>query len=130
MIERPGYYFCLGLSLIWINHTLQILTAHAVESRSAEELKNVTTNSGTTVQVQGYLSELKIDRTENPLHFWERQKCIYPDLNKPALGFLFTPQYSKTVEKDFYKTKEVFSKKRSRLSLSIVKQIVFLEKKQ
>ena len=53
---------------------------------------NVTADA--TVEVQRYLSEPNIARTDDPLLYWERQKCTFPNLYKVALVYLCTPASS------------------------------------
>ncbi|KAK0150994.1 Zinc finger BED domain-containing protein 6 [Merluccius polli] len=75
--ERPG-------NKLWSH-----LDATVMASRTKH---NVTANA--TVDVQRYLSEPNIGRTDDPLLYWERQKCIYPNLYKLAIVYLCTPASS------------------------------------
>ena len=87
---------------------------------------NVTADA--TLEVQRYLSEPNIGRTDDPLLYWERQKCIYPNLSKLAIGYLCTPPSSVPCERVFSKAGEVISKKRYRQVPSTVQRILFLNK--
>ncbi|KAG1934532.1 zinc finger BED domain-containing protein [Pimephales promelas] len=66
-----------------------LLDSHVVETR---QMKNATADA--TVEVQRYLSDPNIPRTEDPLHFWATQKGVYPHLHCLALEFLCTPASS------------------------------------
>ena len=99
------------------------LDATVMASRS---MHNVTADA--TVEVQRYLSEPNIGRTDDPLMYWERQKCIYPNLYKLAIVYLCTPASSVPCERLFSKAGEIISKKRNRLNPSTVEQILFLNK--
>ncbi|KAK0137856.1 hypothetical protein N1851_025938 [Merluccius polli] len=74
---------------------------------------NVTADA--TVEVQHHLSEPNIGRTDDPLLYWERHKCIYPNLYKLAIVYLCTPASSVPCERLFSKAGEVISKKSSNL---------------
>ncbi|XP_076869612.1 E3 SUMO-protein ligase ZBED1-like [Brachyhypopomus gauderio] len=94
--ERPG-------SKLWFH-----LDAMVTESRG---IHSVTADA--TVEVQRYLAEHNIDRTEDPLQYWERQRCIHPSLYRLAVGYLCTPASSVPCERVFSKAGEVISKKRN-----------------
>ncbi len=81
-----------------------------------------------TVEVQRYLSDPNIPRTEDPLHLWATQKAVYPHLHCLALEFLCTPASSVPCERIFSKAGEVVNKKRNRLSPRSVEQVLFLNK--
>ena len=63
-----------------------------------------------TVEVQRYMTETHIHRTENPLTFWKTHKTLYPNL------FVFS------------KAGEVVSKKWYLLTPKAVEQLLFLNK--
>lgn len=79
----------------------------------ARKTQNITADA--TVEVQRYLAEPNIERMENPLSYWERQKRLYPNLYKLALSFLSTPASSVPCERVFSKAGEVVSKKKKSL---------------
>ncbi|KAG9261818.1 zinc finger BED domain-containing protein 4-like [Astyanax mexicanus] len=81
-----------------------------------------------TVEVQRYLSDPIIPRTEDPLRFWASQKNVYPHLYHLALEFLCTPASSVPCERIFSKAGEVVTKKRNQLNPSTVEKILFLNK--
>ncbi len=81
-----------------------------------------------TVEVQGYLSDPNIPRTEDPLHFWATQKGVYPHLRCLALEFLCTHASSVPRERIFLKAGEVVNKKRNRLHPCSVEQVLFFNK--
>lgn len=80
------------------------------------------------VEVQRYLAEPNIGRSEDPLQYWERQKLIYPHLYRLAVKYLCTPASSVPCERVFSKAGEVVSKKRTRLSPKTVEKLMFLNK--
>ncbi|XP_037646582.1 zinc finger BED domain-containing protein 4-like [Sebastes umbrosus] len=94
----------------------------------ARRIQNVTADA--TVEVQRFLSEPNIGRMEDPLLYWERQKCIYPNLYKLAVGFLCTSASSVPCERVFSKAGQVVSKKRNRLSPNTVEKLLFLNKNE
>ncbi|XP_047671233.1 zinc finger BED domain-containing protein 4-like [Tachysurus fulvidraco] len=100
-----------------------LLDQRVMETR---KVKSATANA--TIEVQHYLSESNIPRSENPLQYWHKHKHIYPHLYMLALGFLCFPASSVPCEWVFSKAGEVVSKKRNRLRPSTVEKILFLNK--
>ncbi|KAG9272805.1 zinc finger BED domain-containing protein 4-like isoform X1 [Astyanax mexicanus] len=100
-----------------------LLDSHVVETR---RVRNATADA--TVEVQRYLSDPIIPRTEDPLRFWASQKNVYPHLYHLALEFLCTPASSVPCERIFSKAGEVVTKKRNQLNPSTVEKILFLNK--
>ncbi|XDV31713.1 hypothetical protein PO909_002676 [Leuciscus waleckii] len=84
--------------------------------------------SDAIVEVDKYLSETNIQRTQDPLEYWRMQKQVYPHLYTLALQFLCTPASSVPCERVFSKAGEVLSKRRNRLSPKTMKQLLFLNK--
>ena len=108
---------CFSGNKLWSH-----LDATVMASRTKH---NVTADA--TVEVQRYLSEPNIGRTDDPLLYWERQKCIYPNRYKLAIVYLCTQPHLFPV-RVFSKAGEVISKKRNRLNPSTVEKILFLNK--
>ncbi|XP_041920524.1 E3 SUMO-protein ligase ZBED1-like [Alosa sapidissima] len=100
-----------------------LLDQHVSETR---RVKSATANAN--VEVQRFLSELNIPRSEDPLQFWAQHKHVYPHLYVLARNILCTPASSVPCERVFSKAGEVVSKKRNRLSPGTVEQILFLNK--
>lgn len=92
----------------------------------ARRSHNVTADA--TIEVQRYLSERNIRRLEDPLQYWERQKSVYPNLYRLAVGYLCTPASSVPCQRVFSEAGDVVCKKRSPLNRSTVEQILFLNK--
>ncbi|XP_030000950.1 zinc finger BED domain-containing protein 4-like [Sphaeramia orbicularis] len=78
-----------------------------------------------TVEVQRYLKEPHIPRTEDPLKYWVTHKVLYPHLYNLAINFLCTPASSMPCERIFSKAGEVVSQRRNRLKPSTVEKILF-----
>uniref|UniRef100_A0A669B7A9 HAT C-terminal dimerisation domain-containing protein n=1 Tax=Oreochromis niloticus TaxID=8128 RepID=A0A669B7A9_ORENI len=74
-----------------------LLDSHMVE----RQVRNATADA--TVEVQRYMADPLIPRTEDPLHFWATRKNVYPHLHKLALQFLCTPASSVPCERIFSK---------------------------
>ncbi|XP_028428641.1 zinc finger BED domain-containing protein 4-like [Perca flavescens] len=66
-----------------------LLDLHVSETR---KVKSATANA--TVEVQRYLSEPNIQRSEDPLQFWAQHKHVYPHLYVLARNILCTPASS------------------------------------
>nr|XP_055033929.1 zinc finger BED domain-containing protein 4-like [Misgurnus anguillicaudatus] len=102
-----------------------LLDLRVMETR---KVKSATANA--TIEVQRYLSEPNIPRSENPLQFWQQHKHIYPHLYMLAVSFFCSPASSVPCERVFSKAGKVVSKKRNGLSPSTVEKILFLNKNQ
>ena len=77
-------------------------------------MQSATANA--TAEVQCYLTEPNIPRSEDPIQFWAVHKHVYPNLYVLARGTLCTPASSVPCERVFSKASEVVSKKGNRLS--------------
>ncbi|KAK0151151.1 Zinc finger BED domain-containing protein 1 [Merluccius polli] len=86
------------------------------------------TTADAIVEVQRYLKEPHINRSDDPLQYWNTHKPLYPHLYILSLKFLCTPAFSVPCERIFSKAGEVVSKKRNRLSPKVLEQILFLNK--
>ncbi|XP_023811126.1 zinc finger BED domain-containing protein 4-like isoform X1 [Oryzias latipes] len=86
------------------------------------------TTASATVEVQRYLKEPHIPRTQDPLRYWVTHKVLYPHLYKLAMKFLCTPASSVPCERIFSKAGEIVSQRRNRLKPSTVEKILFLNK--
>lgn len=81
-----------------------------------------------TIEVDWYLSEVNLTRSEDPLVYWAQHKHLYPHLYQLALTFLCSPASSVPCERIFSKAGEVLSKKRNCLSPNTLEKILFLNK--
>ncbi|XP_023813810.1 zinc finger BED domain-containing protein 4-like [Oryzias latipes] len=86
------------------------------------------TTASATVEVQRYLKEPHIPRTQDPLRYWVTHKVLYPHLYKLAMKILCTPASSVPCERMFSKAGEIVSQRRNRLKPSTVEKILFLNK--
>ena len=75
-----------------------------------------------------YSYELPVDKKSNPLDWWKCKKVAYPHLFEEMLRCLCVPATSATAERTFSTAGLILNKKRSRLSLNMVDQLVFLNK--
>ena len=96
----------------------EILDRDASEARMS---RNATVDA--TVEVQRYMTDPPLERSEEPLEYWINHKNVYPLLFKQ---FLCTPASFVPSERVFSKCGEVVSKKRKRLSPKSVEKIMFL----
>ncbi|XP_050546971.1 zinc finger BED domain-containing protein 4-like [Daktulosphaira vitifoliae] len=78
------------------------------------------------IEVDKYLNEPLISRTENPLVWWAERKKVYPRLYELVKRRLCIMATSVPCERIFSKAGQVISKKRSRLSTSKISQILFI----
>ena len=99
----------------------ETLDRDASEARMA---RNATVDA--TVEVQRYMNDPPLERSEEPLVYWRNHKNVYPHLFILAQQFLCTPASSVPSERVFSKCGEVVSKKLNRLSSKSVEKIMFL----
>lgn len=118
MITFTNFCSLLSPGQLW-----QHLDATVLQTKRAH---NSTANA--MVEVQRYLSETHISRSEDPLQYWKSHQNLYPNLYFLAQKFLCTPASSVPCERVFSKAGEVVSKKRNRLSPKTVEEILFLNK--
>ncbi|XP_062858504.1 E3 SUMO-protein ligase ZBED1-like [Trichomycterus rosablanca] len=84
--------------------------------------------SDATIEVQRYLSDPPLQRSDDPLAYWNEHKNVYPHLFLLAKQYLCIPASSVPCERVFSKAGEVVSKKRNRLSPKTVEKLLFLNK--
>nr|XP_055071743.1 E3 SUMO-protein ligase ZBED1-like [Misgurnus anguillicaudatus] len=103
---------------------------HLLDTTVDNSRRSSSVTADATIEVDRYLSETNLARTEDPLGYWNKQKLQYPNLYKLALTFLCCPASSVPCERVFSKAGEVVSKKRNRLNPNTVKKLLFLNKNQ
>lgn len=84
--------------------------------------------SPSSVQVQSYLSELPISRSENPLAYWRINKDRYPALAQLARAYLSAPCTSVESERLFSLAGHVVNEIRNRLTGDKVEMLLFVKK--
>ena len=94
------------------------------DASEARMSRNATVDA--TVEVQRYMTDPPLERSEEPLEYWINHKNVYPHLFKLAQQFLCTPASSVPSERVFSTCGEVVSKKRNRLSPKSVEKIMFI----
>lgn len=80
------------------------------------------------IEVQRYLSSANIPRKEDPLECWKTQKNLYPHLFMLSQKYLCTPASSVPCERIFSKAGQIASKRRNRISPSMLQKLLFLNK--
>ncbi|TWW61045.1 hypothetical protein D4764_05G0011350 [Takifugu flavidus] len=101
----------------------KLLDRDAEEARAS---RNATADA--IVEVQRYLSARPLERSQDPLVSWTKNKALYPNLYHLANQYLATPASSVPCERVFSKAGEIVSKKRNRLKSSTVEKLLFLNK--
>lgn len=86
------------------------------------------TDTATFDEVQSYLGDRYLDRSNNPLNYWNEKKTKYPHLAVLAQKYLAVSATSVPCERLFFKSGAVINDKRSRLSGHLVSAILFLNK--
>ncbi|CAG9840430.1 unnamed protein product [Diabrotica balteata] len=77
-------------------------------------------------EVEKYITEPLLRRTEDPLQWWEERKVLYPRLYKLMRRRLCVVATSVPSERIFSKAGELISEKRSRLKSEQASQVLFL----
>lgn len=99
-----------------------------MDSDASEARKGKNATSDATVEVQRYLMDPPLERSECPLTYWSNHKANYPHLYQLDRHFLVTRASSVPCQRVFSKAAEIVSKKRNRLSPHTVEKILFLNK--
>ncbi|XP_028456273.1 zinc finger BED domain-containing protein 4-like [Perca flavescens] len=66
-------------------------------------------------EVQRYLKDPHLPRSEDPLKYWERHHLVFPHVSQIAMRYLCTPASSVPCERVFSKAGEVVSSRQNRL---------------
>ncbi|XP_028324388.1 zinc finger BED domain-containing protein 4-like [Gouania willdenowi] len=82
--------------------------------------------AGASIEVDCFLAEANIKRTEDPLEWWNKSKKQYPNLYKLALTYLCSPASSVPCNQVFSLAGENLAKKRSSLNPNTLEKILFL----
>ncbi|CAI5678562.1 zinc finger BED domain-containing protein 4-like [Oreochromis niloticus] len=80
------------------------------------------------IEVQTYLSEPTIQRSDNPLLYWQVNKLRFPTLVSTAAKFLCAPTTSIESERLFSTASIIINERRSRLTAEKVEMLIFLKK--
>lgn len=84
--------------------------------------------SSTARQLDGYLSEVPIPRSDNPLAYWRSNHGRFPDLAKMARKYLSAPCTSTDSERLFSAAAHVLDEKRNRLHCDKAEKLLFIKK--
>lgn len=79
-------------------------------------------------QVESYLAEATIPRSDEPLHYWRSHANKRPTLAAVAAKFLCAPCTSVDSERLFSAVSHVVDEKRNRLSANMAQTLVFIKK--
>jgi len=91
------------------------------------ETETVSTSSA-DVQVQSYLAQQTIPRSDNPLQYWRAHATQFPSLAAIATKFLCAPCTSVDSERLFSAVSNIIDEKRNRMSADRVEMLTFLKK--
>ncbi|XP_061129317.1 zinc finger BED domain-containing protein 4-like [Syngnathus typhle] len=84
--------------------------------------------SSTAQQLDGYLSEVPISRSDDPLAYWRNNHGRFPDLAKMARKYLSAPCTSTDSERLFSAAAHVLDEKRNRLHCDKAEKLLFIKK--
>lgn len=85
-------------------------------------------SSRSSVQVQAYLSELPIKKSEDALEFWKVHKTQYPALAPLAKTYLSAPCTSVDSERLFSLAGHIIDDRRNRLAGERAEMLLFVKK--
>ncbi|KAI2649236.1 Zinc finger BED domain-containing protein 4 [Labeo rohita] len=86
------------------------------------------TTSSTTQQLDGYLSEVPIPRSDNLLVYWKNNHGRFPDLAKMACKYTSAPCTSTDSERLSSAAAHVLDEKRNRLHCDKAEKLLFIKK--
>lgn len=84
--------------------------------------------SAAAQQIEMYLAEQPIARSDNPLDYWRANKDRFPLLAQIARRYLSAPSTSTDSERLFSAASHVLNEKRNRLSCEKAEQLLFLKR--
>uniref|UniRef100_A0A8D8X7K5 Zinc finger BED domain-containing protein 1 n=1 Tax=Cacopsylla melanoneura TaxID=428564 RepID=A0A8D8X7K5_9HEMI len=90
---------------------------------------NAMTNNSTAncvIEMRHFLASKVIDRTENPLEYYSKNKNVFPTLHELNMKYACIPATSVPSERVFSKTGQVTNSRRNRLAPDNLDKIIFL----
>ncbi|RXN03340.1 zinc finger BED domain-containing 4-like protein [Labeo rohita] len=130
----------LSLTAQWIDADFQLQKSFEghIQQQPVCSTPGISTNlkgmllqmtSSTTQQLDGYLSEVPIPRSDNPLVYWKKKNHgRFPDLAKMARKYLSAPCTSTDSERLFSAAAHVLDEKRNRLHCDKAEKLLFIKK--
>lgn len=108
------------------NNNVSLLTMYE-EILQENNTKDVN-QSQTDQQIQAYLSEPTIPRSESPMDYWRSNKTRFPALASLARKYLSSPCTSVDSERLFSAAANVIDEKRNRLGCEKAEMLLFVKK--
>lgn len=96
------------------------------DKKTSSLVQDTNPRAAAIIEVKRYLHEPLLDRTENPIRWWNQRREIYPRLFEIAMARLCVMATSVPSERIFSKAGQVLTDRRCRLSGEKVKQTLFL----
>ncbi|XP_057181378.1 zinc finger BED domain-containing protein 4-like [Triplophysa rosa] len=94
-----------------------------------EKIPNVLQRTSSTAQqLDCYLSDVPIPRSNNPLEYWRNNQSRFPDLAQMARRYLSAPSTSTDSERLFSAASHITDEKRNRLSCEKAEKLLFIKK--
>ncbi|XP_039602103.1 zinc finger BED domain-containing protein 4-like [Polypterus senegalus] len=106
---------------------LESIFDEILKESSVEPAPQLTTSSA-CIEVQTYLSEPTIQRSDNPLLYWQVNQPRLPTLVCTAAKFLCAPSTSVESERLFSTASIIIDERRSRLTAEKAEMLIFLKK--
>lgn len=78
------------------------------------------------LELDRYISEPLLERTENPLHWWYERIHVYPQVYKIVKKRFCVPAPSVPCERIFSKAGQIVTEKRLRLKSKNISKLLFL----
>uniref|UniRef100_A0A8C5LQ09 BED-type domain-containing protein n=1 Tax=Leptobrachium leishanense TaxID=445787 RepID=A0A8C5LQ09_9ANUR len=120
----PLYCIATGLDPRFKEHYFDADT----KRRTREMIHSSGTTNAAAQQLEVYLAELPINRSDNPLDYWRMNKERFPVLALMARRYLSAPSTSTESERLFSAASHVLNEKRNRLSCDKAEQLLFLKR--
>lgn len=111
-------------------HPQPVLSKSSIWDQFDAKINKLQTNrdpaAACALEMDKYVAEPYLARTEDPLVWWESRKLVYPRLYKIMLTRLCIPATSVPCERIFSKAGHLISERRSRLTGKRVSEIMFV----
>lgn len=96
------------------------------DSKVLQVKTTITPSVMSTLMLRQYLDIPHLERTKNPLEYWQQYKQTFPEMYKLSLKYLSIPATSVPSERVFSITGQITNDRRNRLSPKNLDIIIFL----
>ena len=97
------------------------------DEEHGESTDTATPTTAAEIQVDAYLTDKRIDREDDPLHYWRLREKQWPQLASLARQYLCCPIGSVSSEREFKVASDISCSKRNRLLPDNIEMLLFVK---